>query len=176
MQKNTVVLSIVGVVLIFAFLFVAYFLTNKPQQAQTGTPNQKVNTLRSDDHLKWSKNKKNLLIEYGDIQCPACQAWHGALKQIENTDKADDKKIKENVTFVFRHFPLVNVHQHAQIAAQAVEAAGRQGKFFEMMDVMYDNQAEWADSKDPVKIFEGYAKDLKLDVEKFKTDMNSNEV
>src|SRR5438105_3759024 len=105
MNKNTVLLTIGAVVLIFAFLFGAYFLTNQGGSSSTSqntTPDKKVNAIRSDDHTKWSKAKKNLLIEYGDIQCPACKAWHGPLKVIDNSTSADDQKIKSQITFVFR--------------------------------------------------------------------------
>ena len=106
------------------------------------------------------------LVEFSDFQCPACLAVQEPLKQIL---KNYDGKVK----FVYRHFPLSNIHKNAQMAAQAAEAAAMQGKFFEMHDKLFTTQASWAGSADPSEVFVGYAGDMGLDKDKFLSDMNS---
>jgi protein-disulfide isomerase len=83
------------------------------------------------------------------------------------------KLMTDQYTVVYRHFPLVNIHQHAQIAAQAAEAAGLQGKFFEFIDVAFAKQDEWVKSQDPKEQFKNYATDLGLDTLLFKEDTDS---
>jgi protein-disulfide isomerase len=82
----------------------------------------------------------------------------------------------DRLQITFREFPLVPTHQHAVAAASSAEAAGLQGKFWEMHDMLYENQKEWHEAFDVRPIFEGYAKKIGLDVERFKTDVNSEPV
>ncbi len=166
-MNNKVLITIISVITIVAFLFGAYKLTN----TQQATMYPDVNVIKSDDHLTWSKDKKNILVEYSDLQCPACKAFHDMIKaQIENT------AIPKKVTFVYRHFPLSQVHVHAEEAGYAAEAAGKQGKFFQFADILFANQTTWESSNNIKDYFLKVAKDdLKLDVEKFKKDMDSKE-
>lgn len=171
MTRNQIIITIVSVIAIFGFVVGAYFLTNKPQKVVF----PEVNKISSADHIKWatdSASTKNILVEYSDLQCPACKNFHDIIKsQIE-----PDKKITSKITFVYRHFPLTNIHKNAEKAAYAAEAAGKQGKFFEFVDVLFSKQTEWAQVGDAEKKFEAYAKALKLDVEKFNKDASSGEV
>lgn len=105
-------------------------------------------------------------VEFGDMQCPACAVVHPVTKQIR-------EEYNGKVNFVFRHFPL-SQHKNAQVGAEAVEAAGEQGKFWEMQDIMYDKQNEWGEADKPVDVFITYAKELNLDEEKFKSAVQSN--
>lgn len=172
MNKKTIIISIVSVLGTFLLLFGVYKLINQP--VQTDFP--QVKQLKADDHIKWSSNKKNLLIEYSDLQCPACKNAHDYFKIVEASG-SPDISITNKVTFVFRHFPLTQIHDKAIVAAYAAEAAGKQGKFWEMTDMLYDNQPIWEQSNNPqADYFNQYAKDLKLDVEKFKKDSASTEV
>jgi len=124
------------------------------------------------------------IVEYSDFQCPACRAYYSVLKRLE-------AEYASSTNFVYRHFPLAQ-HLDAQLAAYAVEAAGTQGKFFEMHDILFEKQGEWGiDSSilptDPkeltasmrtileTKLF-GYAESLNLDMQKFKADMVSTEI
>lgn len=104
------------------------------------------------------------LVEFGDYQCPACGAAHPVLKQLL-------KEYDGKVTFYFRNFPLTQIHPNAMSSANAAEAAGAQNKFWEMHDKLYETQDDWsnASATDLTGKFEGYAKELGLDVEKFKT-------
>lgn len=109
------------------------------------------------------------LIEYGDFQCPVCGSYYPIVKQV--VEKYGDK-----ITFQFRNFPLPELHQNAVLAARAALAADKQGKFWEFHDLLYENQTAWSDSKNASSIFEGYAQQLGLNVDQFKTDTASSEV
>lgn len=107
-----------------------------------------------------------VLIEYGDFQCPACKQYYPWVEQLR-------EKYKEQITFQFRHFPLDNIHPNARASHRAAEAAGRQGKFWEMYQKLYEGQESWSDSTNARSIFDGYAKEIGLDLNRFKTDFAS---
>ena len=172
MNKNTTIISIVSVLITFLFLFGVYKLVNKPEI--TYFPQAKE--LKASDHIKWSPTKKNILVEYSDFQCPSCKETHDFLSTIE-ASKSADLLITEKVTLVYRYLPLYQIHDKANVSAYAAEAAGIQGKFWEMLDILFDNQPSWSISNDVLKeYFVEYAKELKLDVDKFTKDFESQEV
>lgn len=168
MNKNQIIIGGVAIIGTFALLFGVYKLTN--QQKQTSFP--EVSKISADDHTKWAKKGKNVLVEYSDLQCPACQNFHDVIKTLEKNDKEVQEAMK-NITFVYRHYPLTNIHKNAENAAKAAEAAGRQGKFFEMVDKIFANREKWENSDKTSELFIGYAKELKLKEDQFKTDINS---
>jgi protein-disulfide isomerase len=108
------------------------------------------------------------LEEFGDFQCPPCGALHAVLKAMEH-------EFGPRLRVIFREFPLVT-HQHAMAAARAAEAAGMQGKFWEMHGLLYENQKSWSNAFDVRPIFEGYATKIGLDLEKFRRDSSSETV
>lgn len=172
MNKNIIIISIVSVIGTFLLLFGVYKLINQP--TQTDFPQAKQ--LKADDHIKWSPEKKNLLIEYSDFQCPSCKNIHDLLNTIEASD-SPDLFITKKVTLAYRYFPLFQIHDKAYIAAYAAEAAGIQGQFWEMADLLFDNQKTWDTSSNPQQdYFLSYAKKLKLNVDQFKKDSDSVEV
>ena len=109
------------------------------------------------------------LVEFSDFQCPACFAVQAPLKELL-------AKYSGKVKFVYRHFPLTQIHKNAQISAQAAEAAGIQGKFFEMHDKLFETQVSWAELADPKETFAKYSEDLGMDKVKFVVDMESQAV
>jgi len=114
-------------------------------------------------HVRGSEKAAVTLEEFGDFECPPCGGLYPVLKQIEGELGADLKVI-------FREYPLTPNHAHALVAAKAAEAAGLQGKFFEMHDLLYENQAKWKDMFDVRPEYEGYAKRIGIDVERWKKD------
>lgn len=106
------------------------------------------------------------VTEYGDFQCPACFNYYPIFKQLK-------EKYKDQVTFQFRHFPIISAHQNAMAAHRAAEAAGRQSKFWEMHDLLYERQKTWETSTNASGVFEDYAMELGLNVDQFKTDVAS---
>lgn len=168
MNKNTIIISTISVIVMLGFLFGAYMLTSQPEVSEY----EELKVTSPTDHIKWSKEKKNILIEYADLQCPACKQYHDIIL----TEIEKDKEVTDKVTFVFRHFPLDNAHPNARDAAYAAEAAHKQGKFFEMSDLLFENQNTWSGESDPTELFVSYAKELKLNEDQFKKDMTSQEV
>ncbi|HKS08925.1 MAG TPA: thioredoxin domain-containing protein [Pyrinomonadaceae bacterium] len=109
------------------------------------------------------------LEEFGDYQCPPCGMFHPILVQMH-------QEFGDKVRITFRNFPLVQAHVHAAEAAAAAEAAGLQGKFWPMHDLIYEHQNDWKDKADVAPIFEGYAQQIGLDVARWKKDSGSEQV
>jgi protein-disulfide isomerase len=86
------------------------------------------------------------------------------------------KEFGDRLRITFREFPLVPAHRHALAAASAAEAAGMQGKFWEMHDLLYEHQNDWKDAFDVRPIFEGYAKEIGLNMERYQRDVASDQV
>ena len=106
--------------------------------------------------------------EFGDFECPPCGAFHPILKQMR-------QEYGDKLFITFREYPLPT-HEHAIPAASAAEAAGMQGKFWEMHALIFEHQNDWKLAYDVRPIFEGYAKQIGLDVERFKHDSTSDRV
>jgi len=123
------------------------------------------------DHVYGNPNAKVTFIEYGDFQCPSCG---GAYAQV----KAATEAYKDKVAFIFRNFPLTTIHPNARAAAAAAEAAGLQGKYWEMHNMLYEGQADWEKltGEQRTDVFLNYASSLGIDKEKFKTDLASSAV
>jgi protein-disulfide isomerase len=131
------------------------------------TPKDLKVLIKSDSHVEGPANAKVSIVEFGDFQCPACGSAYPVVTQIE-------QNYKGKVKFVFRNYPLP-VHKNAKVAAQAAEAAGAQGKFFEMYHKLYDNQKAWSDSNDALnEFFVKYAKEIGIDVNKFSTEVKAS--
>ncbi len=112
-----------------------------------------------------SPNSPVTVEEFADFQCPTCGAKHPIMKEIIST-------YGSRIKFIFRDFPLaIPAHDKAYNAAVAAEAAGLQGKFWDMQNQLFTNQQSWSANPDYNKIWEGYADKIGLDVEKFKNDM-----
>lgn len=120
-------------------------------------------------HVRGESNAPVTLEEFADFQCPPCGTLHPDLKKIE-------EEYGSRLKVVFRHYPVVSLHKHALQAAHAAEAAGLQGRFWEMHDMLFQNQAMWDKSDDVRPIFSDYARSLNLDVGRFNTDMDGTEV
>ncbi|HWZ65220.1 MAG TPA: thioredoxin domain-containing protein [Patescibacteria group bacterium] len=123
------------------------------------------------DHVFGLATSKVLLIEYGDFQCPACGSMFPYVKQIK-------EQYKDRIAFVFRDMPLTSIHPNALAAATVAEAAGLQNKFYEMHDLLYQNQSSWSSTSGNARtaFFEGLAKQLNLDINKFRNDLDSSDI
>lgn len=127
-----------------------------------------VDTVSQSDWFKGDKDSKAILAEYSDFQCPACGYYYPMVKQLGD-------EFSDRIAIVYRHFPLPQ-HKNAKVAAYAAESAGRQEKFWDMHDMIFDNQNKWSEDGDVKNIFIGYAESLGLDMDKFKSDLESKEV
>jgi protein-disulfide isomerase len=138
------------------------------QPTTTKSESITVAPVSQQDITEGPKDAKITLIEYADFQCPACSAYHPIITQLL-------EEYKNKIYYVFRIFPLKNIHPNAQISGQAAYAAHKQGAFFSYDDELYNKQKDWSEEQDPREIFISYAKSLKLDINKFTKDMNSDE-
>jgi protein-disulfide isomerase len=125
------------------------------------------------DHILGPADAKVTLIEYSDFQCPACELYYQIIEQLVNESST-------TMRLVYRHFPLDEVlpdgkvqHPNADGAAMASEAAGVQGKFWEMYRLLFGNHADWTELSDPTSVFVGYATKLGLNVDQFKKDLTN---
>lgn len=141
-------------------------LASRPP-SETG-PVVAVDSVNIDDWIKGNRDAKVVLIEYSDFQCPACAFYYPLLKKFS-------EEFGDKIAIVYRHFPLPN-HQNAKPAAYAAEAAGKQGKFWEMHDIIFDSQKDWKDRRNADEIFINYAQTLNLNIDQFKTDFASKEI
>jgi protein-disulfide isomerase len=174
MKKVVTVSMIVLVVLGFAF----FLFKISPQQVSPGGYNAALTTSTENkqlteppafdpttDRYLGNPGAKNIFIEYGDMQCPACASYSDILKQVpaEFTD----------TVFVFRHFPLLNIHQNTVESALAVEAAGAQGKYWEMHDILFKKQFAWQSMAEPLDTFAQYAQEVGVaNIDQFKSDIS----
>jgi protein-disulfide isomerase len=118
------------------------------------------------DHVYGKADSPVTLIEYGDYQCPPCAQAYPIIKAVT-------EQYKNQIRFIFRNFPITSAHQNAKAAAATAEAAGLQGKYWEMHDKIYETQADWENLSidERTGFFANYAKDLGLDITKFNTDV-----
>ncbi|MDO8435466.1 MAG: thioredoxin domain-containing protein [bacterium] len=162
---GSTVLVLVGFVAGLAYL-AKQDAAKKP--SDTGSPTRAADVTASD----WTKGPADArvtLIEYSDLQCPACGFFYPIVKQV-STEYGD------RVRFAYRHFPLRQIHKNAELAARATEAAGKQGKFWEMHDLLFEKQSSWAQELAPTLLFMNYATSIGLDGEKFLSDFVLPEV
>jgi protein-disulfide isomerase len=111
------------------------------------------------DHIQGPANAAVTLVEYGDYECPYCGAAYPIVKELQT-------RMGDRLKFVFRNFPITTSHPHAEQAAEAAEAAAAQGRFWEMHDLLYENQRRLRDQD-----LHAYAEQLGLDVEQFDKDL-----
>jgi protein-disulfide isomerase len=117
-------------------------------------------------HVRGNANAQVTLEEFGDFQCPPCGSISGFLDELV-------KEYDPHLRIVFRNLPL-EMHQHAREAALAAEAAGLQGRFWEMHDVLYREQATWSKADNPRELFDSYAGMIGLNLAQFKKDMEGD--
>lgn len=143
------------------------FLVSNSSPTAIDTTTQKADPkvlVKADSYKKEIKNAKVTVVEFLDFECEACRAAHPTVKLLH-------EEYKDKVTFVVRYFPLPG-HKKSRLAATVADAAGKQGKFWEMHDMLFDNQGEWGNEASNVsdettkEIFLKYAQELNLDTEK----------
>jgi protein-disulfide isomerase len=160
-----------GLVTVFVLAGGIFLLTKSQPVVDTSaavTGDTKKLLIRDSSHKTTNEVKKVQIVEFADFQCPACGV---AFPVIENIRKTYGDKI----TYVYRNFPLMQ-HPQGKPAAAAAEAAGKQGKFWEMYTLLFSKQNEWSGKSNADEIFRGYAKILNLDIDKFTKDSLSEEV
>jgi protein-disulfide isomerase len=162
-KTKRLIFWIVPIVIIVAIL-ISFF--SQMSVTTSGLPSLSTTEVASTDQTFGTGDI--IIIEYSDFQCPACKSVEPLVNQLK-------EEYGEDITFVYRHFPLKSIHRKATYAAQASEAAALQGKFWEMNSLLFDRQSEWVGGNE-IALFEQYAEELTLDVTQFKTDINSEKV
>lgn len=137
-----------------------------PVTGQTQNPNAPPGA--QPPNMLGSSTASVTVEEFADFQCPTCANIHTIMKNVQS---AYGSRIK----FVYRHFPLTQIHKNAYDASVAAEAAGRQGKFWDMQNLLFTNQQAWSSASNARTMFEEYAQKLGLEMEQFKTDMAGSE-
>lgn len=155
---------IVLILLVVGFMGFIW-LSGDKDAAESGVVSSNAVPVR---HLTGQQDAAVKLVEYSDFQCPACGAYYPIVEQIV-------EKYKDRISFEYRHYPLATIHKNAFAAARASEAAGKQGKFWEMYRLLFANQTAWSDSDSSQTSFEVYAKQLGLDMGRYKTDFAGSE-
>jgi protein-disulfide isomerase len=168
--KNTLLIIGGSVVLVIAAIFGLTKMSSNTASATTVDQNVLLEGARfvRENPSTDSGQVKVTVVSFSDIQCPSCKVAKEALKDLETMI---------GVKTVMRHFPLpANVHKYALISAKAVEAGRVLGKGWEMMNIMFEKQDVWSESKNPELLFVEYAKSIGLDGAKFEVTMKSKEV
>lgn len=161
-------LGILGAIII---VFVAIFAISQ----NSNNPSGGTTKAQATNHVEGNNAKGVTLVEYGDYECPICGAYYQPLKVAA-------AQYSNDIHFQFRNLPLTAIHRNAFAGARAAEAAGLQNKYWQMHDLLYENQdrtgaSGWVASKDPLnEYFVNFAKKIGLDVNQFKTDYASSKV
>lgn len=172
-QKTQLWIAAGFIALVIAITAIAAFVSNHPASSTSSnfTATQ-TSPITSSDHAHGKANAKVTIIEYGDFECPACGAYEPLIEQLY-------QQYQNQVLFVFRNFPLYQIHPFAMISSEAAEAAGLQGQYWQMHDLLYKEQSQWTanttlSTSDVItKYFDAYATQLGLNVTQFNSDMNS---
>ncbi len=169
-MKRSLPLLVIAAVLVAALVATWILLrsarTNQPpvNSSDSGPPGAEP------PHIRGNPKATATLEEFGDFECPTCGTYAVEVKKIES-------EFGDRLRVIFREYPLYPTpHKHALIAAQAAEAAGLQGRFFEMHDKLYENQKAWSEAADVMPLFIDYAKQIGLDTDRFARELNGEVV
>jgi protein-disulfide isomerase len=156
-----------GIIVVVILAFVGFFVlsgnkgtSNSGKQSSSGTLTQ---------HIEGQGKAGVTLVEYGDYECPFCGEYFPTVKQVQSD-------LNQQIYFQFRNFPLISIHQNAFAGARAAEAAALQNKFWQMHDLLYEDQTQWSGASDPTPYFNQYATQLGLNLTQFKSDYASSKV
>jgi Na+:H+ antiporter, NhaA family len=166
--KSSLPFVIIGVVAALTIAIGAMLYRAKRVAAVTTSKKPTIAEATDSLHARGSADAPVTLEEFGDFQCPPCARLAGPLQEIE-------KDYGTRLRVIFRNFPFA-IHEHAREAAYAAEAAGLQGHFWEMHDLLYREQANWSKTKDVQLLFTSYAGMLGLNLDRFQNDMSSEKV
>lgn len=135
----------------------------------TQGPTYSTVEIAENDHIRGNESNPVTIVVYADFQCPACATENTEMTQLWPT-------IRDKAHLIFRHFPITAAHPHSWTASLYAEAASKQGKFWEMHDLLFATQSLWASMPSAADEFDAYALELNLDVEQLRADVQSEEV
>jgi protein-disulfide isomerase len=159
-----------GILAAIIIIFIGVFTITQHSSSNSSGGSKGSSSKAQVSHNVQGQGAKGVtLVEWGDYECPICEAYYLPLKQAVAQNSSD-------IYFQFKNLPLTQIHQNAFAAARAAEAAGLQGKYWEMHDKLYENQNSWVSSSNPLSIFSTYAQQIGLKADQFKTDYASSKV
>ena len=167
-MKNKIILWAIIAVVVIGSIFGIVKLASKSQTPDSNNLAITISAINDNENIKGDKEALATLIEYSDFQCPACGSYYPIVKKVS-------EDLSAKVKFAYRHFPLPQ-HKNAKLAATVAEAAGKQGKFWEMHDLIFQNQSDWSEEKNAAILFAKYAQELGLDLTRFQTDIASDDI
>lgn len=156
---------IIGVI-VAIFGGIIWYSGNKDKKDEG---NNTGDTSQESNHVTGKLDSKVKLVEFGDFECYYCGQYYPVVEQV--VEKYHDK-----ISFQFSHYPLSQTHRNAFAASRAAEAAGMQGKFWDMYRLLYANQQVWSAQSNAKPTFDGFARQLGLDMEKYNKDYASSTV
>ncbi len=172
MKKSSIIYIILAVALFGLIVWASRgpSLPDAPGDANGDIPAAAM-ILESDHSKGGNDTAPATLIEYGDFQCPACAAYADVVTAL-------GAEFGRKLQIVFRNYPLTQIHRNANAASAAAEAAGNQGKFWEMHDLLFGRQSQWSNLTTPeaADLFADYARELNLNLERYNTDVTSDAV
>lgn len=181
-QKNTqktlrIFFLVIAVVAVVGIGFLGFYLVNNTNNSVSSSGTEQIPEINAPVgitpegfYYKGSPDAPVKVIEYSDFQCPGCAQYHTGLGETIETEYIETGKIQ----FIFHEFPLTSIHPYAIAAAEAARAAGEQGQFWQMHNLLFEKQREWATSMNPTSLFVGYAEQLGLDTDQFAEALRSN--
>ncbi|MDQ3093720.1 MAG: DsbA family protein [bacterium] len=160
---------VVIIVLIVAVAILGLnFLSKSSEDKVNNDPNNKASATQSGIEARSFGTGPVEVVEYADFQCPGCASFFPVVSQVKEANK-------DKITFKFKHFPLQTIHPNARAAHRAAQAAANQGKFWELHDLLYQNQTSWNNSTNAAGIFETFAGQIGLDMERYQADVASSD-
>jgi protein-disulfide isomerase len=169
MKPFKVIIAIVALIAFFFLLARLSYIKKEKQIENTDLTQATVLEIKADDWATGSPDAKATLVEYLDFECEACKAFYPLTIQLK-------EEYKDSLRFVVRYLPLPG-HKNSRTAAYAAEAAGKQGKFWEMYHILFTKQSEWGEQRATNQAqFEKYAVEAGVDIDQWKKDVASSEV
>jgi len=162
-EKRNALLIRVGAVILVPIVLVVFY-----QGLFTGPPALPPDLVGEADHVRGNPEAPVTVTMYADFQCPACQIEYQVIARAW-------PRIRDDVQLIYRYFPL-DTHRFSFQAARFAEAAGLQGKFWEMHDLLFANQQAWSFVEDPTLMFEDYGEQIGLDMAQLRADIERSEV
>ncbi len=156
-----------AVIAVIVIIFIGVFALGGDKKSDSDSKNSSSGG--GSQHVRGTGTTGVTLVEFGDYQCPYCGQYYPTVEQVV-------AKYGDQIKFQFKNFPLTSIHPNAFAASRAAEAAGLQGKFWEMNSIIYQNQSAWSEQTDATPIFAQFAKQLGLNVDQFKKDSASSKV
>lgn len=169
MKNLKIIIGIFALIVVIFLIAKGGYKKSEDTAERANTTQSSALEIRANDWVLGTSTAKVTIVEYLDFECEACGAYYPITTKIK-------EEYKDDVRLVIRYFPLPG-HKNSRTAAHAVESAGKQGKFFEMYNILFTKQSEWSEQQMANQDqFEKYALEAGVNIEQWKKDVTSDEV